>query len=149
GLVGKYALGQFQLEQRGRQTVFVQGASHQLGEFRVFQLLRGYIQSEARRGDVLVAPARELRAGRIESPTPDVDDQPALLRGGDELTWLPHAIRWRLPSQQRLHARESSAADNELWLVEQGEFAAPQRALQAGFRGNHGLGVHLRVEEHG
>src|SRR3981189_1164407 len=87
-IICEYALGQLELEQCGREAVFIEGATHEPGELNMFQLLAGAVERQPRRRNVLVTPGGELRAGGIEHPAADVDDQPALLRGRHEFTGL-------------------------------------------------------------
>ncbi len=114
----------------------------------MLQLLDRDVERQSRWRNILVTPARKLRAGGIEHPAADVDDQPALLRGRHEFAGLPHAVARRLPAKQCLHAGESPVGDGELRLIEEREFPAAQRHVQAGFRGDDRLRVHLWIEEH-
>ena len=110
----------------GRQAVLVERAPHLLGKFRVPQLMRRDVQRQARRRDLAVAPARELRARGIEHPAAEVDDEAALFRRRHELARKSHAVARRLPAQQRLDALRARRPTRELRLVEERELAAAQ-----------------------
>src|SRR5207302_828703 len=101
-LIHKHTLGQLQLEQRRRQSIFVESYADQPGELGVLKLMSGYVERQSWRGNVLVAPARELRTGGIQYPPADIDDQAARFRGRHEFARRPHPIPRGLPPNQRL-----------------------------------------------
>src|SRR3954453_9229330 len=119
GIIRKHTLGQLQLEQCRGKTILVESASYELRKLRVFQLLGRDIQCQSRRRGVLVTPARKLRAGGVQHPTTDVDDQTALFSGRHKLARLTHAIACGLPSEQRFNTRQDTVGDGKLRLIEE------------------------------
>ncbi len=113
----------------------------------MFELLRGHVQCKTRGRYVLIAPCCQLRAGGVQHPSPNVDNQPAFLGSRNELGRLPHSIARRLPTQQSFYACERSIRHHELRLIEERKLAPPKRAIQSGVGRLDRFARHVQVEE--
>ncbi len=87
--------------------VLVERPANQLRKFDVLELLRRHVESQPRRRYVLLTPDRELRASRVQNPTPDIDDEPAFLGAGT------NSPGGRMPSRGVCHRSSASMPVSE------------------------------------
>ncbi|OIQ76602.1 hypothetical protein GALL_417180 [mine drainage metagenome] len=143
------ALGQLELEPGGVGAGRVDRAQHAVDETGVGELPRADVDREhalARRRPL--APRRNARAGGVEHPLAELDDQAGLLGHRDELTRREQAAHRVVPAQQGLGPDDGARAV-ELRLVVQLELAEldglAQLRLQRGAPGQ--LDLHALFEE--
>src|SRR5919112_3988057 len=97
----------------------------------------------------LLLPLARLAAGFPQHPLSDGNDEPGLLRQGDELVGVHQATLGMFPTQERFHSGDEIAHQREHGLIVNLEFVALDGISEAvlQLKAFHGVRVLTPVEE--
>ena len=130
----------------------VQDRGHVGDQRGLGELPRGQVHAhrEVLRGREAPLPVAQLVARRLEDPAPDRQDQPCLLRHGDEREWRHEAARRVGPAQESLHAQDLARQQVHQRLVVEPQLRPLDRPPQVVLQGDpvQRLDVHLGIEQH-
>ncbi len=115
--------------QRARiQAGIGEGAANEGAQIPLPKLAGRDVDGHGDRCKALFAPALVLRTGFPQDPFPDSRDQPHVLGDGNETSGRDPAQLRTVPTQERLHSRDTPFGDAHLRLVVQRELSGIQCA---------------------
>nr|WP_228430773.1 hypothetical protein [Baekduia soli] len=129
GVLGDHALGDLDLQPRGRDAVLGQQRRDVGGQVAVQQVARGEVDRHLK-VQPLAVPGVELGQGLVEHRQRQRRDEAGVLGDGDELVGGQQAVDGVVPAHERLDAADVAGAQLGLRLEEDLELAEVQAVAQ-------------------
>ena len=147
GVADQHALGDLKDQQAGREARRRQRLADALDEAGVAQPARRDVDAERKRKvRSRLAPLSALRAGGLEDPAAERDDQPGVLREPDELVGSEQLASRMVPADECLDPDAAATlGGHDLLVVEQNSLPSMVRA-SGQLEPLHRAIVHVRLE---